>query len=136
MSNTATVTQATTTTTAPAAKVEFGEGRYSAVMREAYTDALRLVTDDSAKAEKFARQLGADLGRAMAASPVKVGYGKANKDGRMSLKEAATVKGVVSTQPLALARLITAANDINASKLARVDGLTLAGTLAEWFNSL
>jgi hypothetical protein len=117
-------------------KPDFGSGRYSAVMAEAHTDCLRLVTKESARAEKFARQLGADLGRAMAASPVAVKYGKANKDGRMTLKEAASVKGIAVTNSMSLARLLAMANDINGTKLARVDSLTLAGTVAEWFNGL
>lgn len=140
MSNTATVTTSPITTVAPAksGKPDFGDGRYSAVMREAFADCQRLVSQDATKAEAFARQLGADLGRAMAAIPVKVGYGKANKDGRMTLKEAASVKGVTSTNALTLARLISLANDVNATKLARVDSLTLvAGShVAEWFEKL
>lgn len=108
-------------------------------MAEAYSDCLRLVSQDASKAEAFARQLGADLGRAMAAAPVKVKYGKANAEGKMSLKEAtASVKGVTSTNALTLARLISMANDVNATKLARVDSLTLVtGSLvAEWFEKL
>lgn len=115
---------------------DFGEGRYSCVMREAYADSLRLVTDDPAKAEAFARQLGQDLGRAMSETPVSVRYGKASKDGKMTLKEAATVKGVTARNSLTLGRLIAMANDINTTKLARVDSLTLTGTLEEWFNEL
>lgn len=121
---------------AKSGKVDFGNGRYSAVMAEAHADCLRLISSDAAKAEKFARQLGADLGRAMSASPVSVKYGKANKDGRMTLKEAASVKGVTVTNAMTLGRLLAMANDINATKLAKVDGLTLSGPVAEWFNEL
>lgn len=136
MSATTSAPVAIVDTAKPIAKPDLGNGRYSAVMAEAHADCLRLVSKDTAKAEKFARQLGADLGRAMSASPVSVKYGKANKDGRMTLKEAASVKGVTVTNAMSLGRLISMANDINGTKLARVDSLTLAGPVAEWFNEL
>ncbi len=102
----------TTANTTANTKPDFGSGRYSSVMAEAYSDALRLTGMDKATAEKFARDLGSDLGRALAKSPVSVGYGKANKDGKMTLKEASSVKGIYATRPITLARLLSLANDL------------------------
>ena len=111
MSNT---TTQNATETATASKMpDFGNGRYSPLMLEAYRDALRLTKMSPSEAEAFARLLGADLGRAFSAAPSKVTYGKANSHGRLTMKEAAGLKGIVATRPISIARLLSLANDLS-----------------------
>lgn len=105
-------------------------------MTEFYADTGRLTNLTAEKREKAARQLGVDLGRAFAAQPVEVKYKSINKDGRMTLAEAAKVKGFMATPALSLAKEIAAANEINARKVARVESLALVGTLKDWADAL
>lgn len=102
-------------------KVEFGNGRYSATMAEFYRDALRLTTLEPKDCEALARNLGADLGRQNLVASIK--YGKANAEGRLTLKEVASIKGVVATKAMSLARLMSLANDLSkeAKALGTVD---------------
>src|SRR5947207_12410364 len=82
--------------------VSFGDGRYSSVMRELDGDAQRLLGLSKSHAEKLARAFGAELGRYNAY--VKIGFGKATKDGKMTLRESASIKGVTVTHAIALAK--------------------------------
>lgn len=119
--STNTVAPATVTTTpspdAPG-KPDFGNGRYSGLMSEAYRDAIRLTDLSSAKAEDFARQLGSDWGRVKLSVSVK--YGNSTKDGAVSLKEVAKAK-TTETKAITLARLLDRANELKA--LAGKSGL-------------
>lgn len=82
--------------------VEFGQGRYSAAMSELYADSGRLLSLSHGQAVKLAKSFGADLGRQQAVS--KIGFGKATKDGKITLKESATMKGVTVTFAISLAK--------------------------------
>lgn len=99
-------------------EVDFGSGRYSGVMQEAYKDALRLTDLTPERAEQFARDLGSDLGRANWSAATK--YGKSGKDGLTSVKEVAKAK-LTETRAITLARILSAYNDANT--LAKKSGL-------------
>ncbi len=92
-------------------ELEWGNGRYSVLMKEAYKDAKRLFGMPSAKAEKFARQLGSDLGKVN--FQVTMTYGKYNKDNKLNLKDVATAKLVTGTYSIAIAKCIAALNEAN-----------------------
>jgi hypothetical protein len=118
------------------AKPDFGSGRYSAVMAEFYADLGRLTKLHPAVCEKAARQLGVDLGRLMASQPVAIKYGNVTKEGKMSLAEAARLKGVTATYVLSLAKEVAAANEINARRACRVMAIEPQGEVANWLDEL
>ena len=107
-------------------KVDFGAGRYSAVMAEACGDAHRLTDMDAETCEAFARQLGSYLGRATAGKPVTVTYGKTTKDGKLTLKEACNIKGVTETKSMTLGRLLSKLNEL--AKLAQIGQVDFEGS--------
>lgn len=90
---------------------DFGFGRYSCAMSELYRDCKHYfgVTDE--QADKFARAVGSDYGRLASSGEAKVSVGKASKDGKVTLREIAVVKGVTTTNSLTIARLIQLLND-------------------------
>jgi len=102
------------TTGAKTGEPDFGSGRYSGVMREAFKDARRYTDLELPRAEQFARDLGSDLGRANWS--VTTSYGKAGKDGLTSLKEVSKAK-LTETRAITLARILTAFNDARALAL-------------------
>lgn len=117
MSNTAT-TQAPQAQATSTSRPDFGQGRYSGLMSEAWSDARRLTNLDDKAAEKFARDLGSDWGRV--APKVTASYG-ASRSGQTTLKEVATAKGVLETRAITLARLLAEANKLK--QLASKSGL-------------
>lgn len=116
---------------------DFGSGRYSALMLECYNDAKTVFKLDDTKAEKLARQIASDFGAVMASAPVETRLGKQNKDGKITLSEAAKVKGVTITNALFAMKALRFAGD------AGVNGFSFGQTawkpvksLAEYLNSL
>ena len=81
---------------------EFGTGRYSAAMAELYHDSGRLLELSHKRAVKLAKSFGAELGRQNAVSAIT--FGKRSKDGKMTLRESATIKGVTVTFAIAMAK--------------------------------
>lgn len=80
---------------------EFGNGRYSALMEESFRDAQSVFKLTEKQADKLARMIASDYGSAISNSPVDVKRIKAaNKDGKITLAEAAKVKGVTLTNAL------------------------------------
>lgn len=79
---------------------DFGEGRYSALMEECFNDSMTVFKLEQPKAEKLARQIASDLGAIMASAPVGVKLGKPNKDNKITISEAAKIKGVTMTWTL------------------------------------
>jgi len=94
------------TDTANATRIEshvqpdFGTGRYSALMGEVYDDAQIIFKLTPEKAEKLARQVASDVGAIMASASVSIKLGKVNKDGKLTIAEAAKLKGVTLTNTL------------------------------------
>lgn len=115
-------------------KPDFGQGRYSPVMEEFYGDLCRLTEIGSEAAEKAARELGRDLGRYFAGQSVAVKYGRANKDGKLNLAEAAKLKGVTMTHAITLAAMVAGVNDLNKSfKACRVEEFVIRNeAILEW----
>jgi hypothetical protein len=127
-------------TEVPSAKPEisFGNGRYSAAMRELYDDLQVLFKVPEEKAEKIARQFGSDFGAAMASAAVNTSVGKATgKNSRMTLKEAASVKGITATYALSIARAVQWANEAFKNGVSRKDTKwTFISQLAEYVAEL
>jgi|ERR1044071_7274794 hypothetical protein len=85
-------------------EVSFGDGKYSSAMKELFKDAQRLLSLNATDAEKLARAYGAELGRYNLNS--KITFGKYSaKSNSITLKESASLKGLVVTYPIALAKL-------------------------------
>lgn len=97
------VSQAPTTTPKFSLTEEFGEGRYSSCMKELYNDSKRLLGLGHTQAVKLAHSFGVELGRHNAKSEIK--FGKATKEGKMTLRESATIKGVTVTYTISMAKL-------------------------------
>lgn len=101
----ATNTSVTDSTSTPEVKVDlaqlFGSGRYSPLMREVYTQSQVVFKLDEEQAEKLARAVASDFGGAMANVQVKATVGKSiTKDGKVTCKEAAAIKGITITNAL------------------------------------
>lgn len=94
---------------------EFGNGRYSALMAEAYEDSMLILSLTSEQAEKLARQIGSDYGAIMASTTVtmdKAKVSKTSKDGKVTVSEAsAKVKNVTMTNALFALRTINYVNE-------------------------
>lgn len=89
----------------------FGDGRYSSLMKECYKDAIRILHVTQDEAVKIAKAIGRDWGAAMASSDLKVKIGKANKDAKVTLSEAAKMKGVPLTNGIFILRAMQFANE-------------------------
>lgn len=90
---------------------DFGNGRYSPLMSEAYDDAMTVFKLSSERAAKLARAIGADLGAFFANQPVEVKLGKMNKDGKLTIAEACKVKGITCTNAISALRALNYAAD-------------------------
>lgn len=109
-------TQAPQTQSAASNVGHFGDGRYSPLMQELFTDAKRVLGLSPEVADKLARRIGSDYGAIMssgATTGIKhVTIGKVNKDGKVTVKEAATsVKGVALSRPLQVLKAICYINE-------------------------
>lgn len=116
----------------------FGNGRYSALMDECYKDAKRLLGLDEIPADKLARQIGSDFGAMMRDAKVDAKVSKSvSKDGKVTLSEAAKVKGVTTTNALTALRVMQFQNE--AAKYHISPGNTtwaIVGEFMEYLNNL
>lgn len=104
--NTATQLPAITTTTEKP-EVSFGNGRYSPEMARIYSELQKQFGIAPEKAEKIARQVGADFGELMRNQSASIKVSSANKDGKATIGESVTkLKGVTLTNPLMLVRAL------------------------------
>lgn len=119
-------------------KVNFGNGRYSAVMEELYKDLQRIFVIPADKAEKVVRQFGSDFGAAMAAQPVSVKYGKKlSDDGKLTLAESCRAKGITATNSIMIARACDWVNTCKQFGVSYTDTQwKLSGLLDKWVNEL
>ena len=98
-------------TTKPQAAIDFGNGRYSPLMVEAFKDAKTIFAFNDKSAEKLARQIGSDFGAAMQNTIAASKIGKAlSKDGKVTLSEAAKAK-VTVTNALLIMRAMAYCNE-------------------------
>lgn len=115
---------------------DFGQGRYSALAMEAYKDAKRLLGLTEKQADKFARTLSADWGRAQFTVAGKYGN-KADAEGFTTLREVSKAK-VKETRAITLARGLTKLQEVKAS-IGETDssfkGFVIAEEIVEWLNS-
>lgn len=102
-------TSATITTSRP----EFGAGRYSAVMSNAYDNIQRMFGVSDKAAEKFARAVATQVGALMKSERVdaNIRVGKASKDNKITVSEAAKLKGATGTPELAIFHAMAWAQD-------------------------
>lgn len=105
---------------------DFGNGRYSPLMLECWKDAQIILGLESEPAERLSRMIGSEYGALASTASVtmsSVTFGKAGKDGKVTIKEAASkIKGVQLTYPLAFLRAMNWANE------AGTVGFNRAGT--------
>lgn len=89
---------------------DFGNGRYSHLMEQVYTQSQTVFKLPKDKAEKLARDISSEIGKVMANVKVDVKLGKVSKDGKLTISEAAKLKGFTTTnQVMALKALHYAA---------------------------
>jgi len=111
-------------------EISFGEGRYSPLMSESFKDAKAIFGLDDKQAEKLARQIGSDFGAAMRGSIATAKLGKAlSKDGKVTVKEAASVKGITLTNALLALRAMDYANESTKFGIARGETKWIASKL-------
>jgi len=86
---------------------DFGAGRYSTFMGQVFTGCRYLFKLSETVSAKIARDAGSDIGSAMKhANDAKISLGKVSKSGTVTVKDAASVKGVYVTNPIMVARAI------------------------------
>jgi len=98
---------ATNQETAKEVAIDFGKGRYSPEMERIYNELQSRFGIEPRKAEKIARQVGADFGELMRNQSASIKVGSANKDGKATIGESVSkLKGVTLTNPLMLVRAL------------------------------
>lgn len=107
----------TPSTSQPKTKaIDFGNGRYSPLMRESFSDLTRIFGVIEEIAEKVAKDIGREFGALQGSGSIgvsKVSLGKLNKDAQFTtVKEAAsTLKKVNATTALQVLQVIAWLND-------------------------
>lgn len=127
-----------TQTTNPTPKSRFGSGTYSNLGQECFSDLKRIFGMTEDVAEIAAKRIMSDVGAVMSQANREMKVGKANKDGKVTVKESVTaMKGQTMTMSLYCLRAINFAND------ASNHGLDMTGIvwsadekLNEWFDGL
>lgn len=116
----------------------FGNGRYSPLMLECYRDSQVVFKLDEAQADKLARAIARDFGAAMTNAPVDAKVGKAvNKDGQVTLSEAAKLKNITITNPLFALRALQYAADAGKFGFSwKLTEWSAGGTFKEYLESL
>lgn len=92
-------------------KPDFGQGRYSAEMERIYNACIKLFGIEPKRAERISRQAGSDAGAVFRNSAAEVKVSKSTKDGKVTIGDASTVKGVTITNALAVVRAIQWINE-------------------------
>lgn len=90
---------------------DFGQGRYSAEMERIYKACMSRFGIESKRAERIARQAGADAGAVFRNSEATIAVSKSTKDGKITISDASKVKGVTVTNALAVVRAIQWINE-------------------------
>lgn len=129
------------TDTIEVAKIDFGNGRYSPLMREAFQDLQRIFGLSEKTSEVVAKRIGADYGGVVSGGFIKLSHTTVGKtrgnDQKVTVKEAATsVKNVHLTNGLIALRAINFANEATKHDLAPLRGIKADGELAKWFAEL
>lgn len=118
-------------------QVDFGNGRYSPLMQEVFDDAQVVYHLNPAIAEKLARKIASEIGAIMQDRPVEIKLSKVSKDGKMTIAEAAKVKGVTQTYPLLALRGLHYAAEAGKNGFSwRDTSWKVSKTLADWFATL
>ncbi len=103
------------TETAPsqskATKPDFGQGRYSGLMHEVFDDSQTVFHLSAEKAEKLARSIATEIGAVMASSKVSIRLGKVSKENTLTIREAASIKGILVTPNIATLRALLYAGE-------------------------
>lgn len=116
-----------------AKSVDFGTGKYSNVGRELFRDSQRLLAIDETQAERLSRAFMADMGRVnMKIDSVKIS--KPNKDGYITLREAAKMKDVKMTNAMRLAKICTSLDEVRKLGVDKFVKLQLDKELLGWLN--
>jgi hypothetical protein len=118
-------------------EANFGDGRYSPLMKECYKDIKVIFKLDEVKAEKLAKLIGSDFGAAMRQVQATSSIGKSlSKDGKVTLRDACKVK-TTETLPLRVMRALSYAAE--AGKNGFLHGKTqwqADDKFIEYFNTL
>lgn len=91
---------------------DFGAGKYSELMQSCFIDSQVIFRLSPEKADKLSRLIASDYGAAMKFAKVEASISKSvSKDGKVTLREAAKMKGVTITYPLTAMRMLAFALD-------------------------
>ena len=124
------------TTMTPTVKInlgDFGNGRYSPVMKELYQDTQRLLGFSKEQAHVTSARLGIDLGR-LSSGSASVTFGKTtNKDGMRTVREVCSLK-MPNSWALSVAVICNGLDGLRKQGLECVEN-TIANTLLEFVNS-
>jgi hypothetical protein len=122
---------------APANKViDFGSGKYSAIMHAFYKDLIRLLALSETQAEKAAKTLGSDMGR-LNLGVEKLRFSKPNKDGYTKVSENGTMKDVPFKYSFTLFKLCQVLQEAKVYGVIEYgDGIKLNEEMTKWLNDV
>lgn len=115
----------------------FGNGRYSPLMSECFADLQAVFDLSEEQADKIARQIGSEIGALMANQSVTIKLGSVNKDGKLTIAEAAKIKNVTMTNTLFTLKALQFANEALKNGFNRKETKWVAiPRLQEYFDSV
>jgi hypothetical protein len=112
----------------------FGEGRYSKVAFQLYSESKYLLGLNEEQAIKLSKAYASDLGR-INSSADKIGITRPNKDGYITLTESTKTKGIKLTFSMRIAKLVVMLFDARDFGIEEFGSIKLDQTLVEWLNS-
>lgn len=92
-------------------KPDFGKGKYSMLMETVWEDTQVLFHISSKAAELLAKSIATELGLLLSNARAEIKVGRTIKEGRVTLSEAAKLKGVPMTNNIAILRTLQYINE-------------------------
>lgn len=135
MSNVSTIEEVKSQQSTKEKEPDFGNGRFSQVMHECWSDCQRLLGFSSKQAERVARALGADAGKLDFKMELGIGklVGKTH-DAKISLRTFSKSVKTTLTNSICIAKLCALLQECRSYKLKNSQAVELEKSLMDWVN--